>query len=444
MPSLSSLHSSLPISELGTKLVKRYGEQVKNTPIQVCAPALEHFMQRADRIERSRIAKPSTKEVVRNQMEVLKVILEYYREKKEILSVEVLGIFALAYGIQKEQILIYANAFQQLEATKIYGKVIQPKAITPYLKSLKLDLPFKVKKLLDMKMRVWNTHELANKILGESYLEEYPSAYQRFTPACNLLEVIGNLVKLPVDTTEGIMGKGGAGASVWVSSRYRWTPITIPTWNIKFAILEEFSKNPGATISRVSEMKSIKNLIDSGPSCPAIRGAIDDLLNTGLISSKQERMQRVNTNCHDLIEVYHPTDLGLTLLEETREKGFLAEELRRKILGNHENKPKRKTLFRAKEILKWAKVKREIERREEKGLPVSSTEIAKRLGVPETYVHRVKHNLIKRCLGSKGKESINFKRMQQLLPSIRDISKDDANWLKNYLKKIENSQSSTD
>ncbi|MCX6811998.1 MAG: hypothetical protein NT039_04925, partial [Candidatus Berkelbacteria bacterium] len=219
----------------------------------------------------------------------------------------------------------------------------------------------------------------------------------------------------------------------------------IPTWNIKFAILEEFSKNPGATISRVSEMESIRNLINSGPSCPAIRGAIDDLLNTGLIFSKQERMQRANTNCHNLIETYYPTDLGLTLLDETKKKGFLAEELRRKILGNHENKPKRKTLFRTKEILKWTKVKREIERMEEKCLPVSSVEIAKRLGVPETYVYRVKHNLIKRCLGSRGKENrgeenINFEKMRQLLPSIRDISKDDADWLEDYMKKIRGEQ----
>lgn len=361
------------------QVFKRFGKCVQHSRLRA-VPATEDLVKKIE--ERKYAGK---------RLEIIHLI----NEKKELNAYELLAILAQGHGTG--QLPYYAKALRLLAQEGM----VKPRSVRDFGWMIRKGSLKMVEEVLKDEGKALDSLALEQRI---------PKSKREINKICNLLEVMGRIVRLPSNTLSK------CGRNVWIHSDYRNTSESIPWWNIKHQVLEILSRRSGLIYTQIAMENEIRGLIkvkernlgNSKFVNAFLFSALDDLRRYWVIYSKRRKEGQKITNVYFLSD--HIRDLI--------RKDYLDETLRKILLGVRTNSPSPRMHDMVEKILRWTRVMKMLERKLKKSY------IARLLDEKGGYVESVASGSIPWRGISKKKLFVKY------LPLLEEYSSSSARFFK--------------
>lgn len=368
-------------------LEQRLGKNIREKPLRILNPNVEEIVRGVWSVRR---------DAVRSKVaEIVDII-----QSSEIGTRELIAILALRHG--------YSALFGYYSALRVMRRAgaLTPSSFAFLDPIVRQELLPRIEMSLAESARAMSTTELVGAIYGSQSHREWPRAMRCIGEACNILDCAGRITKLPCDS------RSGHGVAMWIHADHRYTPASIPTWNLKYVLLEVLSKLSAASAVQLLQCDAIQALIAvkeralSGTTVfsGGLRESLDHLRQYGLIEVKLEKAGRKTT------KFYCATELAKLLLNTS----YLSEPLRMLLLGV----PYDGLLPRERDLIakmcEWAKIARELEEgrcRKSRGYAAS---------------------VMQGCVPWKNVSE--EKLLTEYLPEVKRIAPEDGEWLERKIK----------
>ena len=416
------------MSETPLPVGKRAGRCVSDNPIRLDWRRWTEKRAAAEGLLCYR--KPMHIESLKRQERIIATLVQFQEKKEPLSPVCLMAALALRDGWDADEMLKDINAISALERSC----VIAPKWTSRcFYRPVKDGLYERIVDFLISSRRPLNSLELLDYLAGKFNGAAKKRSLNDVNLICNLLEAASRITKLPNDSALWNNNYG------WIHNNYRFTSATIPTWNIKYVLLQVLSQHKAMTKAELTANTGVRKLLSSSRTAinpdliaTSLKSPLDFLLHQSLIRA----LPPINRTGRKAAR-YAITDEARMYLESSEK--YLDEGFRLALLGcktkemSASEESTLESIIRCINVLREAEKKRaghsaEGENNGNNGRFRLVQQIVKSLEENESYVRSVIY------ANSRPWHGMSAKNLGQwLLPRLSELSKPHADWLKREL-----------